>query len=78
MQRKKTIYPEWNTCFDAHLYDGRMIQMVVMQRPNKFVADVSIGGQVLANKCKDGGVASVWVGTSGCIVYRNQNRLLGL
>ena len=35
--------------------------MVVMQRPNKLVADVNIAAQALADKCKDGGVASVWV-----------------
>lgn len=61
VQKKKTIYPEWNTCFDAHLYDGRVIQMVVMQRPNKRVSEVNIGAQELAEKCKEGGVASVWV-----------------
>ena len=26
VQKKKTIYPEWNTSFDAHLYDGRVIR----------------------------------------------------
>ena len=61
VQRKKTIYPEWNTCFDAHLYEGRVIQMIVMQRPNVFVADTSIGAQVLADKCQDGGVANAQV-----------------
>ena len=38
-----------------------LLQMVVMQRPNKLVADVNIAAQALADKCKDGGVASVWV-----------------
>ena len=61
VQKKKTIFPEWNTCFDAHLYDGRVIQLVVMQRPNKLIADVNIRSQYLAEKCADGGVASVWV-----------------
>ena len=61
VQKKKTIYPEWSTSFDAHLYERRLIQMVVMQRPNKLVADVNIGAQMLADKCKDNGVASVWV-----------------
>ena len=61
IQRKKTIYPEWNTCFDAHLYEGRMIQLIVLQRPNVFVADANIGAQVLADRCKDGGVANVKV-----------------
>ena len=61
VQKKKTICPEWNTSFDAHLYDGRVIHMIVMQRPNQLVADISISAQDLADKCKDGGVASIWV-----------------
>ena len=63
IQRKKTIYPEWNTCFDAHLYEGRVIQMIVLQRPNVFVADTNIAAQVLADKCQDGGVCNVQVRT---------------
>ena len=39
--------------------------MVVMQRPNKLIADVNIGAQMLADKCKESGVASVWVGGGG-------------
>ena len=23
VQKKKTIYPDWNRCFDTHLYDGK-------------------------------------------------------
>ncbi|XP_064604272.1 protein kinase C delta type-like isoform X2 [Liolophura sinensis] len=61
VQKKRTIYPEWNTCFDSHLYDGRVIQMIVMERPNKFIADISIGARVLAEKCQNGGVATVWL-----------------
>jgi len=61
VQKKKTIYPEWNSCFDAHLYEGRVIQMVVMQRPNIRVSEVTISAQEMAEKCKEGGVASVWL-----------------
>lgn len=35
--------------------------MIVMERPNKFIADISIGARVLAEKCQNGGVATVWV-----------------
>ena len=61
IQKKKTIYPDWNRCFDAHLYEGRVIQMVLMERPNKCIADITIGAQALAEKCQEGGVASAWV-----------------
>ncbi|CAH1784214.1 unnamed protein product [Owenia fusiformis] len=60
VQKKKTIYPEWNTCFDAHLYTGRVIQFVVMQRPNKMVAEMSILADILAEKCKEG-IATLWL-----------------
>ena len=60
VQRKKTIYPEWNTCFDAHLYPGRVIEFVVKQRPDTLVADISIPAQGLAAKCIER-VATVWV-----------------
>ena len=33
-QRKKTIYPEWSTSFDAHLYEDRQLQFIVLQRPS--------------------------------------------
>ncbi|XP_013379149.1 protein kinase C delta type isoform X2 [Lingula anatina] len=45
VQKKKTVYPEWNTCFDAHLYDGRMIQFMIMEKQDtetKQVAELSI------------------------------------
>ncbi|XP_046580250.1 protein kinase C delta type-like isoform X2 [Haliotis rubra] len=61
VQKKKTLYPEWNSCFDAHLYDGRVIQMVVMERPNRFLADVSLGARVLAEKCGNSNMTTVWL-----------------
>lgn len=61
VQRKKTIYPEWNTCFDAHLYEGRVIQMVAMERPNRFLADVTVSAKALADKCTDSNIATLWV-----------------
>ena len=69
VQKKKTIYPEWNKCFDTHLYDGRVITIVVLQKPGgKVVADVSIGVQFLVDQCKRDahGFSSIWVSFS-CI-----------
>ena len=65
MQRKRTLYPEWNTCFDAHLHEGRVIQMVLMERPNKSVSDISIGAKMLADKCTDGQACRCWVSAWG-------------
>ncbi|KAK2550647.1 Protein kinase C delta type [Acropora cervicornis] len=64
VQKKKTIYPEWNKCFDTHLYEGRVITIVVLQKPSgKVVADVSIGVQFLVDQCKrdSHGFSSVWL-----------------
>lgn len=61
VQRKKTIYPEWNTCFDAHLYEGRVVQMVAMERPNRFLADVTVSAKALADKCSESNISTVWL-----------------
>eukprot|EP00058_Branchiostoma_floridae_P007070 XP_002592558.1 hypothetical protein BRAFLDRAFT_57451 [Branchiostoma floridae] len=64
IQKKKTIYPEWNSCFDSHLYQGRVIQLAVMAKPmNKLLAEVSIGVQMLAEKCQKGDdkIISTWL-----------------
>lgn len=61
VQKKKTIYPEWHTCFDAHLYEGRVIQIVVMQKPAKMLADCQVSAASLTEKCRDNSVASVWL-----------------
>ncbi|KAK7102666.1 protein kinase C delta type-like [Littorina saxatilis] len=61
VQKKRTLYPEWNTCFDAHLHEGRVIQMVMMERPNNSVSDVSIGAKMLSDKCIDGRSTTCWL-----------------
>ena len=61
VQKKRTIYPEWNTCFDAHLYDGRVVNLVVMEKPNRFLAEITIPAKALAGKCTDGNIATVWL-----------------
>ncbi|KAL8594891.1 hypothetical protein ACOMHN_038454 [Nucella lapillus] len=62
VQKKRTLYPEWNTCFDAHLNEGRVIQMIMMERStNKSVADISIGAKMLADKCADGQATRCWL-----------------
>ncbi|XP_076469184.1 protein kinase C delta type-like [Babylonia areolata] len=62
VQKKRTLYPAWNTCFDAHLNEGRVIQMVLMERAgNTSIADVSIGAKMLADKCVNGQVTKCWL-----------------
>ena len=67
VQKKKTIYPEWNKSFDTHVYNGRMINVAVMSRfDNKLIGDVTFGVEFLADQCRksDSGVSSIWVGHS--------------
>ncbi|XP_012945411.1 protein kinase C delta type [Aplysia californica] len=52
VQKKKTLYPKWNSCFDAHLYEGRVIQMILMDRPNRTVAEASLSAKSLSEKCE--------------------------
>ena len=64
LQKKKTIYPEWNKSFDTHVYAGRMINVAVMSKfDNKLIGDVTFGVEFLADQCKksDNGVSSIWV-----------------
>ena len=35
--------------------------MVLMERPNKSVSDISIGAKMLADKCTDGQASRCWV-----------------
>ena len=64
VQKKKTIYPDWNRCFDMHLYEGRMVSMVVMNKiDSKVTGDATVGVHFLAEQCKmsDANVSSIWV-----------------
>ena len=81
IQKKRTIHPEWNSCFDAHLYEGRVIQLIVKQRPDTFMSEVTVSAQSLADKCKDGELSSVWVSLCNYIEtvsleIQKQHRLL--
>jgi hypothetical protein len=66
VQKKKTIYPEWNKGFDTHNNEGRVVTIVVKEKPDVFLGDVTIGVQFLVDQCKrEGqGYSSVWVSKS--------------
>ncbi|XP_032230601.1 protein kinase C delta type [Nematostella vectensis] len=61
VQKKKTIYPEWNKCFDTHNYEGRVITIVVREKPDHLLAEVTIGVQFLVDQCRHDGFSSVWL-----------------
>lgn len=61
-QNKKTIQPEWNSCFEAPLSRGILVHVIVKDRPtNKFLADLLIGSNTLSDKCRNDEVVETWL-----------------
>lgn len=58
------MYPAWKSTFDAHIYEGRVLQVVLMQTAEEPLAEATVGVSVLAERCKKGksnGRAEFWV-----------------
>ena len=78
VQKKPTFYPRWNTCFDCHLYEGRLIQIIVknstsnsnskqQRRTNKYeqIGEASFTAESLATKARDRLIYYDWVRATG-------------
>ncbi|KAL2091392.1 hypothetical protein ACEWY4_013655 [Coilia grayii] len=62
VQRKPTMYPAWNATFDAHIYEGRVLHVVLMKTAEEPLSEATVGVSVLAERCKKGnGRAEFWV-----------------
>uniref|UniRef100_A0A8C8VFH3 Protein kinase C delta type n=1 Tax=Pelusios castaneus TaxID=367368 RepID=A0A8C8VFH3_9SAUR len=62
IQKKPTMYPEWKSSFDAHIYEGRVIQIVLMKAAEEPLSEVTVGVSVLAERCKKAnGKAEFWL-----------------
>ena len=62
------MHQEWNTFFDSHLYDGRVIHMLIMDQHTKLkLADVQVGIHILANYCRQNGDQPLELPVSGSI-----------
>uniref|UniRef100_A0A8K9UNE6 Protein kinase C n=1 Tax=Oncorhynchus mykiss TaxID=8022 RepID=A0A8K9UNE6_ONCMY len=62
VQRKPTMYPAWKSCFDAHICEGRVLQVILMKTTEEPLAEATVGVSVLAERCKKGnGCAEFWV-----------------
>ena len=56
------MYPAWKSTFDAHIYEGRVLQVVLMKTAEEPLAEATVGVSVLAERCKKGnGCAEFWV-----------------
>ncbi|XP_060766140.1 protein kinase C, delta b [Neoarius graeffei] len=62
IQKKPTMYPAWKSSFDAHIYEGRVIQVLLMKTAEEPLSEATVGVSVLAERCKKGnGRAEFWV-----------------
>ncbi|XP_068951578.1 protein kinase C delta type [Petaurus breviceps papuanus] len=62
VQKKPTMYPDWASTFDAHIYEGRVIQIVLMKAAEEPLSEVTVGVSVLAERCKkNNGKAEFWL-----------------
>uniref|UniRef100_A0AAR2IMS3 Protein kinase C n=1 Tax=Pygocentrus nattereri TaxID=42514 RepID=A0AAR2IMS3_PYGNA len=62
VQRKPTMYPAWKSSFDAHIYEGRVIQVLLMKTAEETLSEATVGVSVIAERCKKGnGRAEFWV-----------------
>ncbi|GAB1298664.1 Protein kinase C delta type [Apodemus speciosus] len=62
VQKKPTMYPDWKSTFDAHIYEGRVIQIVLMRAAEDPMSEVTVGVSVLAERCKkNNGKAEFWL-----------------
>ncbi|KAM6927866.1 protein kinase C, delta b [Xenentodon cancila] len=52
VQRRPTIYPAWKSSFDAHIYEGRVLEMDLMLSTEEPLAKATVGLAVLAEQCK--------------------------
>ena len=56
------MYPAWKSSFDAHIYEGRVIQVLLMKTAEETLSEATVGVSVIAERCKKGnGRAEFWV-----------------
>nr|XP_040060195.1 protein kinase C delta type-like [Gasterosteus aculeatus aculeatus]XP_040060196.1 protein kinase C delta type-like [Gasterosteus aculeatus aculeatus] len=52
VQRKPTMYPAWKSTFDAHIHEGRVLEVVLMLNAEEPLAKATVGLSVLSERCK--------------------------
>ncbi|KAK0139471.1 Protein kinase C delta type [Merluccius polli] len=52
VQRKPTMYPTWKSSFDAHIHEGRVLQLLLMISAEEPLAETTVGLDALAESCK--------------------------
>ncbi|XP_029472559.1 protein kinase C theta type isoform X1 [Rhinatrema bivittatum] len=62
VQKRPTMYPPWNSSFDAHINKGRVMYIVVKGKSSDLLSETSIQLNLLAERCrKNNGKTETWV-----------------
>ncbi|XP_075284277.1 protein kinase C theta type isoform X2 [Opisthocomus hoazin] len=62
VQKKPTMYPPWNSTFDAHINNGRVMHIVVKDKSAEMVSETTVELKVLAERCKkNNGKTEIWL-----------------
>ncbi|MEE6481653.1 hypothetical protein FKM82_012927 [Ascaphus truei] len=62
IQNKPTMYPPWDSSFDAHITRGRVMNIVVKGKTEGVVSETTIELNSLAERCKkNSGKMEIWI-----------------
>ncbi|XP_063304350.1 protein kinase C theta type isoform X1 [Pelobates fuscus] len=62
VQKKPTMYPPWDSTFDAHIRKGRVMHIIVKGKPDGVVSETTIELNSLAERCKKNtGNMEIWI-----------------
>ncbi|KAM4748442.1 protein kinase C theta type [Rhinophrynus dorsalis] len=62
IQKKPTIYPPWDSTFDAHINKGRVMHIMVRGKQEGAVSETTIELSSLAERCKkNSGSIEIWI-----------------
>lgn len=68
IQKKPTMYPPWDSTFDAHINKGRVMQIIVKGKNVDLISETTVELHSLAERCrKNNGKTEIWV--TLCKVY---------
>lgn len=62
VQKKPTMYPPWDSTFDAHINKGRVMQIIVKGKNVDLISETTVELCSLAERCrKNNGKTEIWV-----------------
>uniref|UniRef100_A0A4X2L6K7 Protein kinase C n=1 Tax=Vombatus ursinus TaxID=29139 RepID=A0A4X2L6K7_VOMUR len=61
VQKKPTMYPPWDSTFDAHINKGRVMQIIVKGKNIDLISETTVELYSLAERCKkNNGKTEIW------------------